>query len=103
MKKEGTDNILNSKKQDKENNFYWKELELNYKEKSGEDSVYLTATIISTLINTWATQKGKRLMYDVGTPAKVRQAIDKGIRFLKNRIKQKHYDATNAFFMFQNA
>ena len=63
-----------------------------------EDSIYSTAMVLNALLDTWGVKGNKSFKYIDGAPDKIKDVIEKGIRFLRANKKAKAGRLSNAFF-----
>ena len=98
MRGKATERILKEKLESKEGS-YWVEFLGNFGGKNrNEDSIYSTALVLNTLLDTWGIKSSKSFKFLDETPQTVKDAITKGSNYLLSKIKSKKTKLNNAFF-----
>lgn len=87
MKEKGTSHIL-SKSVEKKNAVHWSEFIGNYAGKDrDDDAIFSTAVALNALLDLWTRREGQEVKYDSDTPDKVKDVIQKGVRYITEQLR----------------
>lgn len=99
LKKEGTTQILELKKTDKNGNFYWVQFLGNYgKIDRNEDMLYNSAVAVCALLDIWTTKSNFKSFYDEDTPLSVKDTVKNALNFLREEVFKVESSKMNTFF-----